>query len=218
MTAPIDRDDAPRPSHIPRVDQRPRTGAPSGSRDGGGRGDARGAGSGSRGGDDWRADRRAEERRRGESGDRADPLRGLPDPVASPGFYADVPSKRLIAFLADSLIIGGLTVILIPFTAFTALFYLPFLAMLVGLVYRTLTLASGSATWGMRMVAIELRTRRGERFDLLTAAGHTLLFTLFLGMVVPLLISVALMLTTPRGQGLHDMILGTAALNRPARR
>ncbi|MCR8723791.1 RDD family protein [Frigidibacter sp. ROC022] len=150
--------------------------------------------------------------------DRDDPLWGLPDPEASPAFYADIPGKRLVAFLADSVIIGIMTVILIPFTAFTALFYLPFLAMLVSFVYRTLTLASGSATWGMRMVAIEMRNHRGERFDLPTAAGHTLLFTLFLGMVVPLLISVGLMLITPRRQGLHDMILGTAALNRPARR
>ena len=42
-------------------------------------------------------------------------LRGLPDPVTEAEFYADVPSKRLIAWLIDiaviSLITAGLTVL-----------------------------------------------------------------------------------------------------------
>ena len=142
---------------------------------------------------------------------------GLPDPDTSPAFYASVPAKRLIAFAVDSVLIGIVTVILIPFTAFTALFYLPVLAMMVSFAYRTLTLASGSATWGMRLAAIEIRTHRGERLDLVTAAAHTFLYLLFLGTVVPMLISVAMMLMTPRRQGLHDMALGTAAINRPSR-
>jgi hypothetical protein len=35
-------------------------------------------------------------------------------------------------------------------------------------------------------------------------------------MLVPMAVSVGLMLGTARGQGLHDMILGTTALNRAA--
>lgn len=143
-------------------------------------------------------------------------LWGLPDPESQPGFYEGVPTKRLIAFVVDSLVIALMTALIVPFTAFTALIFLPVLAMVVGFFYRTLTIAGGSATWGMRLAGIELRNHRGERLDLLTAAGHTLLFTVFLGTVLLLAVSVALMLGTSRGQGLHDMILGTAAINRPA--
>lgn len=140
----------------------------------------------------------------------------LPDPDYQADFYADVPVKRLIAWLVDTLLILLLSVLVLPFTAFTALFYFPFLAMTVGFFYRVLTIAGGSATPGMRLMAIELRNARGERLDLPQAALHTLLFTLFFSMILPQLASMALMLTSPRAQGLHDLVLGTAAINRPA--
>jgi uncharacterized RDD family membrane protein YckC len=146
---------------------------------------------------------------------RAD-LWGLPSPEHHGEFYADLPTKRLVAFFFDAVVIGAVTLVLIPFTAFTALFYLPFLALLVSFVYRTLTIASGSATWGMRLVAIELRNHRGERLDPITAAAHTALYLAIFSTVLPLAISVVLMLATPRRQGLHDMALGTAAINRAA--
>ena len=140
----------------------------------------------------------------------------LPDPDYQADFYADVPLKRLIAFGVDTVLILILTVLVLPFTAFTGLFYFPFLAMVVGFVYRVLTIAGGSATPGMRLMAIELRNASGERLDLPQAALHTLLFTLFFSMMLPQIASIALMLTGPRAQGLHDLVLGTAAINRPA--
>ena len=140
----------------------------------------------------------------------------LPDPDYQADFYADVPLKRLIAFGVDTVLILILTVLVLPFTAFTGLFYFPLLAMVVGFVYRVLTIAGGSATPGMRLMAIELRNASGERLDLPQAALHTLLFTLFFSMMLPQLASIALMLTGPRAQGLHDLVLGTAAINRPA--
>lgn len=140
----------------------------------------------------------------------------LPDPDYQADFYADVPLKRLIAFGVDTVLILILTVLVLPFTAFTGLFYFPLLAMVVGFVYRVLTIAGGSATPGMRLMAIELRNASGERLDLPQAALHTLLFTLFFSMMLPQLASIALMLTGQRAQGLHDLVLGTAAINRPA--
>ncbi|WP_212524664.1 RDD family protein [Actibacterium sp. MT2.3-13A] len=140
----------------------------------------------------------------------------LPDPDYHAEFYADVPLKRLIAWLVDTLLIVLLTVLVLPFTAFTGLFYFPFLAMMVGFVYRVLSVAGASATPGMRLMAIELRNARGERLDLPQAALHTLLFTVFFSMMLPQVASLALMLTGPRAQGLHDLMLGTAAINRPA--
>jgi uncharacterized RDD family membrane protein YckC len=141
---------------------------------------------------------------------------GLPDPDLHEDFYADVPVKRLIAWVIDTLLILLLTVLVLPFTAFTGLFYFPLLATVIGFVYRTVTLAGGSATLGMRLVAIELRRANGQRFDVVTAAMHTLLFSIFFSFLLPQAASIILMLTGPRRQALHDLLLGTAAINRAA--
>jgi len=69
----------------------------------------------------------------------------------------------------------------------------------------------------MRLMTIEFRDREGHRFDAATAFLHTAGYA-FSVITVPLqLVSVAMMVTTPRRQGLTDMILGTAAINRPMR-
>lgn len=147
----------------------------------------------------------------------SDPLWGLPDPHLHSEFYADVPAKRLVAFVVDTLLIVLLSVLVLPFTAFTGLFFFPLLMMVIGFAYRVVTLASGSATWGMRLMAIEMRARDGTRFDLGLAFVHTALFTVFFSMLLPQAASVVLMLTGARGQGLPDLLLGTAAVNRAAR-
>ena len=145
------------------------------------------------------------------------PLWGLPDPDTKPEFYADVPAKRLLAWIIDTVLIALITAVIVPFTAFTALFFLPFLYMAVGLIYRIATIASRSATPGMRLVAIELRRHDGQRFDLGMATLHTLAYSVSVAMMFPQLISIILMLTSERAQGLSDHLLGTAALNRAAR-
>jgi uncharacterized RDD family membrane protein YckC len=140
----------------------------------------------------------------------------IPDPDMQPQFYAGVPTKRLLAFGVDTVIIMALTLVVIPFTAFIGLFFLPFLYVVLGFAYRVVTLSRSSATWGMQLMAIELRTRDDQRFDLPTAFLHTLGFVVSLGMPLLQVISIVLMLSTERGQGLTDMVLGTVALNRRA--
>ncbi len=140
----------------------------------------------------------------------------LPDPLTQPEFYADVPSKRFIAWVVDSLAVVLICLLILPFTAFTGLFFFPLLMLLVGLAYRVVTIARASATWGMRLMAIELRTLDGARLGLPLAFWHSLLFTLACSFVLPQLASIVLMLTTPRARGLPDLLLGTAALNRRA--
>lgn len=142
----------------------------------------------------------------------------LPDPDLHAEFYADVAVKRLLAWLIDAVLILVLTVLVLPFTAFVGLLFFPLLWLAVGLAYRIATLARGSATPGMRIMAIEIRDRFGRRLDAGTAALHTLVYTVALGSLVVQGISVALMLSTPRGQGIPDLLLGTAAINRPAPR
>ncbi|HDR28063.1 RDD family protein [Rhodovulum sp.] len=149
--------------------------------------------------------------------DQPDPLWGLPDPVLHAEFYRNVPTKRLVAWVVDTVLILLIALLVLPFTAFAAVFVLPLFVALVGFVYRVATLAHGSATWGMRLMAIEIRNGRGERLDSQTAALHTLVYSLGMAFVLPQVVSIVLMLTGARAQGLHDMLLGTAAINRPAR-
>jgi len=145
-------------------------------------------------------------------------LTALPDPQLQPEFYADVPTKRLLAFVVDTVLIIGICLVILPFTAFTGLFFFPFLMLVVGFAYRVITLSNGSATWGMRLMAIEFRTTQGARFDFVTACLHTLGYTLSMGTFIVQAASIVMMLTSERGQGLSDLVLGTVALNRSAQR
>ena len=140
----------------------------------------------------------------------------IPDPYHQPEFYADVPVKRLLAWVVDSLLIAALVALIIPFTAFVGLFFLPVLFLILGFLYRWITIAGGSATWGMRLMAIELRDGYGRRFDSATALLHTLGYTISLAFPLLQIISIGLMLTGSRKQGLTDHMLGTVAINRRA--
>ena len=140
-----------------------------------------------------------------------------PDPYYQAEFYSDVPMKRGLAWIVDTILIALLTLVIMPFTAFTALFFLPVLYMTLSFMYRTISLARKSATPGMRLFGIELRSRDGERFDLGLALAHTLGYTLSVSTVLVQLFSIILMLTSARGQSLTDHVLGTVAINRPAR-
>jgi len=142
------------------------------------------------------------------------PLSGLPDPDLQPEFYASIPTKRFVAWVVDCLLIALLTLLIVPFTAFLALFFLPLLYLVVGFAYRTVTLARSSATPGMRLVAIEFRDGTGRRFDLGLAALHTLGYSLSMAFVLPQVVSVILILSSARAQGLTDSLIGTAAINR----
>jgi uncharacterized RDD family membrane protein YckC len=69
----------------------------------------------------------------------------------------------------------------------------------------------------MILLAIEFRAADGGRLDGTTAFLHTLGFTLSWAVVMPQILSMALMALHPRGQGLTDLILGTVAIRRAAR-
>ena len=144
-------------------------------------------------------------------------IAGLPDPDTQREFYSDVTSKRLFAFVIDSILIILITLIFVPLTAFVALIFWGFFSLVISFIYRTVSLANSSATPGMRLMSIEFRNHHGEKLDFGTAFLHTLMFTVSMSMVVPQVISIILMLTSPRGQGLSDMLLGTAVINKSAR-
>ena len=141
----------------------------------------------------------------------------LADPIRQPEFYASVAPKRGIAWIIDTVLIALLCLVLLPFTAFTGVFFFPLMIMVVGFVYRVLTIASGSATFGMHLMAIEFRRDDGTRFDFPTAFWHTVGYTVSWAVTPLQLVSVILMLVSARGQGLTDHVLGTTALNKRAR-
>ncbi|MBW4708713.1 RDD family protein [Roseobacter sp. YSTF-M11] len=143
-------------------------------------------------------------------------MTATPDPHAQPDFYKDVPLKRLLAWAVDAAVTFVGCLVILPFTAFTGLFFFPVLFLLVGFVYRMITLANSSATWGMRLFAIELRRADGSPLDPGSAFAHTLGYTISWAVAPLQLISMVLMATTERGQGLSDHALGTVMVNRRA--
>lgn len=145
-----------------------------------------------------------------------DPAWALPEPETHPELYADTVSKRFIAWVVDVLLISVVTMLIVPFTAFTALFFLPLLYAAISFLYRWWSLASRSATPGMRLTSIELRTSTGQRLDTGTALLHTAGYFVSVAIFPLQLISIILMLMSGRKQGLTDHILGTAAINRTA--
>ncbi len=140
----------------------------------------------------------------------------LPDPslAQEADYYSGVNSKRLVAWIFDGILIGVICAVLLFFTTLPAVFILPFFFFFVGFAYRTFTLSGGSATWGMRLVGMELRRADGTKFDLNTAFMHTLLYTVGFAVTPMHVISMIMMLVTERKQGLPDMILGTAPIRR----
>lgn len=141
-------------------------------------------------------------------------MTGLPDHEYQAEFYDSVAPKRLVAWVVDSILIVGLSLVAVLLTAFVGLLIWPLLYLVIGFVYRTVTLANGSATLGMRFCGIELRDLSGRRLDAGQATWHTALYTLSLSVPILQLISIIMMLTTSKSQGLSDSLLGTVMINR----
>lgn len=139
-----------------------------------------------------------------------------PDPLTQPDFYKDVTFKRLLAWTVDAAVTFIGCLLILPFTFFTGLFVFPLLFLVVGFAYRMITLANGSATWGMRLFAIELRKSDGTRLDVGSAFAHTSGYTISWAVAPLQLISMVMMASTERGQGLSDHVLGTVMVNRRA--
>lgn len=143
-------------------------------------------------------------------------MSSLPDPVYQPAFYASVPTKRLLAWAIDTALILVICLFIGIFTLTLAFWFFPVLVATVSFVYRVITLSTWSATWGMMLMSIEFRRDDGQKFDFATAFLHTLGYTISFGFMLLQVVSVVLMATSDRGQGLTDMVLGTTALNQRA--
>lgn len=142
-------------------------------------------------------------------------LSGLPDPEHDPQFYTGVPFKRLIAWFIDFFVIIALGLGVSIATIGIAAVFFPLTLLIINLLYRIYFLKSRSATPGMMMTGIEIRNHLGNRLNSEEALWHTVVFTLAMMFVFIQILSVAMMLFSYRGQGVHDYLRGTTAINRP---
>ena len=85
-----------------------------------------------------------------------------------------------------------------------------------GLIYRWLMLWHRSATLGMMATGIEVRDRNGEKCDPTTAFLHSLAFIGTLYLLPLAIIGWILMASSPHGRAMHDMMVKTVVINRPA--
>ncbi len=113
------------------------------------------------------------------------------DPDTHPELFEDVLSKRIVAFLVDALIIAALMIpaaLIVLVLGFVTLglgwlLYPPLFA-IVALGYVAFTLGgAASATIGMRMGGLEMRTWNGAPVFALLAVMHALLFWFSVGVL-----------------------------------
>lgn len=154
-----------------------------------------------------------------DTGRGAPPDRFVYDPDAQPDLFDAILSKRIVAFVIDAVLIvalmipAGLLVLILGFVTLGIGWLLfPPLFAIVALLYVGLTLGGrGSATPGMRLAGVEMRTWSGQKVFPLLAVMHALLFWFSIALLTPLVLLVGLF--TRRRQLLHDLLLGVVALN-----
>jgi uncharacterized RDD family membrane protein YckC len=148
------------------------------------------------------------------------------DPVAQPELFRGVATRRVFAFLID-LVVLSIPVILgylfiAVFGLLTlglgwALFWLAWPASVVwAILYYGASLGGQhSATLGMRVMDLELRTWYGAPGYFVLGAMHAVLFWVSISFLTPLIVLVGLF--NGRRRLLHDIILGTVVINSSVR-
>jgi uncharacterized RDD family membrane protein YckC len=148
------------------------------------------------------------------------------DPAANPELFDGVPARRVVAFLIDFVIIAVPVVFAAMFIfAFGlvtlglgwALFWLLSPASVIwALVYYGTTLGSPrSATVGMRVMDLEMRTWYGSPAYFVLGAVHAIVFWLSVSALTPFILLVCFF--NQRRRLLHDILLGTVIINNEVR-
>ena len=148
------------------------------------------------------------------------------DPATQPELFEGVLARRIVAFLIDLMVISVPLIFLaiflfvfglvtLGFGWFLFVFYGP-IAVIWALVYYGLTLGSpASATIGMRIVDLEMRTSYGAPCYFVLGAVHAIGYWLTVTLLTPFILLVALV--NDRRRLAHDMLLGTIVINNAAR-
>jgi len=148
------------------------------------------------------------------------------DPLTQPELFRGVLTRRVFAFLIDlvvlavPLILAVIFIFLLGFVTFflgwTLFALLSPLSIVWAIVYYGASIGGQhSATIGMRMMDLELRTWYGARGYFVLGATHAVLFWVTLSFLTPLVLLVGLF--GRRRQLLHDIVLGTVIINSSVR-
>jgi uncharacterized RDD family membrane protein YckC len=148
------------------------------------------------------------------------------DPWLQPELFRGVLTRRVFAFLID-IVVLAIPVILaclfiVVFGVVTlglgwALFWLVSPASVIwALIYYGASLGGPhSATLGMRVMDLELRTWYGAPTYFVLGAMHAVLFWISVSVLTPLVLLIGLF--NGRRRLLHDIILGTVVINSSVR-
>ena len=150
------------------------------------------------------------------------PERYIYNPEMDPALFDSILSKRIVAFVIDAILVvalmipAGLLVLTLGFVTLGLGWLLfPPLFVIVALTYIGLTLGGrSSATPGMHVTGVQMRTWSGQRMFPLLAIMHALIFWFSVSLLTPLILLVGLF--TRRRQLLHDLLLGVVAVNADA--
>ncbi|HEY4775048.1 MAG TPA: RDD family protein [Xanthobacteraceae bacterium] len=148
------------------------------------------------------------------------------DPIAHPELFEGVLARRTLAFFIDVIIILAPIVLaamfiflfgLVTFGFGWALFWPLHAASIIwALLYYGFTLGSpASATIGMRVMEIELRTWYGAPGYFVLGAVHAIFYWLSVSALTPFVLVVGFF--NSRRRLLHDILLGTVVINKPTR-
>jgi uncharacterized RDD family membrane protein YckC len=157
---------------------------------------------------------------------RNSPPGGVPphafDPRTEPELFRGVLTRRFFAFLIDLVLLSIPIILAVVFiTVFGVitlglgwlLFWLvsPF-SVVWALIYYGATLGGAhSATVGMRMMDLQMRTWYGEPSYFVLGAAHALLFWVSVSFLTPFIVLIGLF--NGRRRLLHDIVLGTVVIN-----
>src|SRR5882672_5485567 len=148
------------------------------------------------------------------------------DPLLQPELFRGLLTRRVFAFLIDLVVLAIPVILAYVFIAVFGLitlglgwllFWLVWPASVIwALIYYGSSLGGPhSATLGMRVMDLELRTWYGAPGYFVLGAAHAVLFWVSVSFFTPLILLVGLF--NGRRRLLHDMILGTVVINSSVR-
>lgn len=148
------------------------------------------------------------------------------DPETNPELFEGVLARRVIAFLIDFVVISVpialAAMFIFAFGIVTlgfgwALYWLlPPASVVWAVIYFGLTLGGArSATIGMRVVDLEMRTWYGTPAYFVLGAVHAIAFWVSVSALTPFILLVAFF--NQRRRLLHDILLGTVIINNAER-
>ncbi len=151
---------------------------------------------------------------------------GAYDPWVNPQLFSGVLTRRVFAFVIDLIVISIPVILAVIFIALFGLvtlglgwglFWLVSPATVIWpIVYYGMSLGGPhSATWGMRVMDLQMRTFTGTPAYFLLGCAHAVLFWASISFLTPLVLVVGLL--NGRRQLLHDIVLGTVVVNNSAR-